>query len=69
MSGWLIVRPFSPARSRAKAKRSLHAKCEPCTEPQRSGAERFEAVALLHVQKLYRTAAAMLRGRIQAQEI
>ena len=31
--------------------------------------ERFEAVALLHMQELYRTAAAMLRDRIQAQDI
>ena len=33
------------------------------------GVERFEAVALLHMQELYRTAAAMLRDRIQAQDI
>jgi RNA polymerase sigma-70 factor (ECF subfamily) len=31
--------------------------------------ERFEAVALLHMQELYRTAAAILRDRIQAQDI
>jgi RNA polymerase sigma-70 factor (ECF subfamily) len=31
--------------------------------------ERFEAVALLQIQELYRTAAAMLRDRIQAQDI
>ena len=31
--------------------------------------ERFEAVALLHMQELYRTAAAMLRDRFQAQDI
>ncbi len=33
------------------------------------GLERFEAVALSHMQELYRTAAAMLRDRIQAQDI
>jgi RNA polymerase sigma-70 factor (ECF subfamily) len=33
------------------------------------GVERFEAVALLHMQELYRTAAAMLRDRVQAQDI
>jgi RNA polymerase sigma-70 factor, ECF subfamily len=34
-----------------------------------AGVERFEAVALLHMHELYRTAAAMLRDRIQAQDI
>jgi RNA polymerase sigma-70 factor (ECF subfamily) len=33
------------------------------------GLERFEAVALLHMHELYRTAAAMLRDRVQAQDI
>ena len=39
------------------------------TESDEVGVERFEAVALLHMQELYRTAAAMLRDRIQAQDI
>jgi RNA polymerase sigma-70 factor (ECF subfamily) len=33
------------------------------------GMDRFEAVALTHMQELYRTAAAMLRDRTQAQDI
>jgi len=39
------------------------------TNQNEVGLERFEAVALLHMQELYRTAVAMLRDRNQAEDI
>ena len=42
---------------------------DPVTNDNEVGVERFEAVALLHMQELYRTAAAMLRDRNQAQDV
>jgi RNA polymerase sigma-70 factor (ECF subfamily) len=39
------------------------------TSDNEVGVAGFEAVALLHMQELYRTAVAMLRDRIQAQDI
>jgi len=42
---------------------------DPVTNDNEVGVERFEAVALLHMQELYRTAAAMLRDRNQAHDV
>ena len=42
---------------------------DPVTNDNEAVVERFEAVALLHMQELYRTAAAMLRDRNQAQDV
>src|SRR5262245_38146961 len=42
---------------------------DPGTNDNAAVMKRFEAVALLHMQELYRTAAAMLRDRNQAQDV
>jgi len=41
----------------------------PAPNDNEVGMDRFEAVALTYMQELYRTAAAMLRDRSQAQDI